>query len=464
MKKTFTTLLFTSALTSLLLGGVTENSDGTFIDIYSDKDSQSNIIATVSTSKGNLITKRCFSNRDSQRWCKVKYTYKELTLNGFVDEGSLNTIAQIPNKNATFEQSFGGRYDDEGNDIIVTKDGYLVVGATASFGSGQNDAYVVKVDKFGNKLYSLALGGSSEDEANAVVELKDSFVLAGSTRSFGNGVESLYMAKFSKNGNLLWQKGYYSDEDDYYKANDITKISESNLLLAGYEDHVKFFNSEVNIYLNAINDRGERNGIKRYGGNKVDKANSIITTKDGYVIAGVTKTWGHGAEDAYVVKIDKDGNRVWHNAFGFDYDEVANEIIATRDGGYILVGTTDSAIKKQQDIYVVKINANGTRAWHGHYGSREDEEGFGIVESNDGYVIAGYTNDTQSYNSDAYIMKLDKEGRFIWGKKYGLDKDDEAKSIVAVEDGYVLAGYRTSEERYSKDLYIIKVDKNGNLN
>lgn len=456
--------LFISLLTSALLAGITQNSDGTFIDIYTDKDSQSNISATVSTSKGNLVKKRCFSNRDSERWCKVKYVYKDLTLHGFVDEGSLEMVSSIPNTNATYELSFGGRHDDVGNDIIVVDDGYLMVGNTSSFGQGQNDAYVVKVDKFGNKIYSLAIGGSSEDTANAVVELNDGYFLTGSTRSFGNGVESIFMSKFSKDGNVLWKKGYYSDKDDYYRGNDVIKISDTNMLVAGYENHVKFFNSEVNIYLNAIDSKGQRNGIKRYGGNKIDEANSIISTNDGYVIAGVTKSWGHGAEDAYVIKIDKDGNKIWHNAFGFDYDEVANQIIATRDGGYILVGTTDSDIKNQQDIYVVKLRADGTLDWQGHYGSREDEEGFGIVESNDGYVIAGYTKETPSYNSDAYILKLDRDGHVMWQRKYGLDKDDEARAIVAVEDGYVLTGYRTSEESYSKDLYILKVDKNGNIN
>ena len=458
------TLLLSLLASAALMSNVTQTKDGTFIDIYADKDPQSNIISTVSTNKGNIVKKRCFSNRESQRWCKVEYIHNDLRIHGYIDEDSLDTIYAIPNKNITFEQTFGGRYDDEANDIIALKDGYMLVGSTASFGKGQNDAYVVRVDKFGNKVYSLAIGGSSEDEANAVVEVKDGFVIAGSTRSFGNGVESIYMAKVSKVGALLWQNGYYSDKDDYYQAKDMVKISDTNLLLAGPEDHVKFFNSEVNVYVNAIDINGQKNGVKRYGGSKVDVANSIINTKDGYVLAGMSKTWGHGGEDAYVIKLDKDGNQIWHNAFGFRYDEVANQIIATRDGGYILVGTTDSDIKKQQDIYVVKLNANGTRAWQAHYGSKEDEEGYGIVETDDGYVIAGYTKDTQSYNSDVYLLKISHHGRMLWSKKYGLDKDDAAKAIIKVEDGFVVAGYKTSQETYSKDLYILKVDENGNIN
>lgn len=454
-------MVLMSLFTSLLMANVTQTSEGTFIDIYSDKDPQSNIIATVSIDKGTIVKKRCFSNRDSQRWCKIEYVHNDLRIHGYSDEDSLDIIYAIPNSKSTFEQTYGGKYDDEANAVLELKDGYMLVGSTASFGKGQSDAYIVRVDKFGNKIYSLALGGASEDSANAVVELKDGFVLGGSTRSFGNGVESIYAAKFSKAGELLWQHGYYSDKDDYYQANDMIKVSETNMLFAGSENHVKFFNSELNVYVNAIDTNGQKNGVKRYGGDKLDEANSIINTEDGYVLAGVTKSWGHGGEDAYVIKLDKEGNQIWHNAYGYAYDEVANQIIATKDGGFILVGTTDSDIKNQQDIYVVKLNADGTRDWQAHYGSKEDEEGFGIVETEDGYVIAGYTKDTPSYNSDVYLLKISKSGGTVWSRKYGLDKDDAAHAIIKVKDGFVVAGYKTSEETYSKDLYILKVDENG---
>ena len=460
MKKTLLLSLLTSALLS---AASTTTADSSFIQLYADKDNKSNLIATVSSDKGTLIKKRCLTNRKSKRWCRVDYVYKDLTLHGYVQEEALQVFNTAPKNKKTFEQTFGGRYDDVASSVIATEGGYLLAGYTDSFGHGRSDAYVIKIDQFGNKRFSLALGGDLEDVASKVVETNDAYVLAGHTKSFGNGVESLYMAKISKSGELSWQKGFYSDKDDYYRAYDMVQISPRNFLLAGFENHVKFFNSETNIYLNAINSDGVRNGIKRYGGSKADEANSIINVSDGYVVAGYTKSWGHGGKDAYVIKLDKDGNRVWHNAFGFSYDEVANQIIQTQDGGYILVGMTDSDIRNQKEVYVVKMNANGQKEWQGHYGSREDEEGFGIVEESDGYVIAGYTKNTKSYSSDAYILKLSKNGNVMWERKYGLDKDDAFKSIIKTEDGFMLVGYETSLESYSKDAYIVKTDKNGKL-
>ena len=299
---------------------------------------------------------------------------------------------------------------------------------------------------------------------NDVVEVSDGFMIAGVTNSFGNRVQSMYLSKISKQGDLVWQKAYYSDKDDYYNAQDMIRISDTNLLLAGTEEHVAFFSSEVNMYLNAITTDGKRNGIKRYGGEDPENANSIIAVDDGYVIAGLTDTWGHGREDAYVIKIDKDGKRIWHNAFGFKQDETANQIIATHDGGFILVGSSDSDYRNQQNIYVVKLNAKGEREWQSLYGSREPDEGMGIALADDGYVVAGYTKGTRNYDSDVYLLKIDKQGNIVWEKKYGSSKDDKANAIIKIDGGYAVTGYSTSVENYSKDVYLLRVDENGNIN
>lgn len=454
--------LITSIVTSALFAGIVETNQGMFLELFTYKNS-TEIVSTVSISKGKIEKNNCYSTRNGQEWCKVTYTLDGMLIKGYSERKYLDIIAQAPNTKSTFEATFGGEYDDEARDIIALKDGYLLVGQTQSFGEGNSDVYVIKVDKLGNKIFSVAYGGRNADVANAVVEMDDSFILAGVTNSFGNRVQALYLSKLAKNGNLIWQDGYYSDKDDYYAGNDLIKIADDNVLVAGSEDHVSFFSSEVNIYLNAINTNGKRNGIKRYGGEDPERAHSIISVSDGYVIAGESDTWGHGRVDAYIIKIDKDGNRVWHNAFGFEDDEIANEVIATKDGGYILVGSTDSDYKTQKNVYVVKVSATGSREWQSFYGTRENDEGLGIVETRDGYVIAGYTKGTKNYDSDVYLLKIDKNGSVVWEKTYGSSKDDRANAIIKVEDGFVIAGYSTSIESHSKDVYLLKVDKNGNM-
>lgn len=456
--------LLISVVTTMLLAGIHETGSDTFIDVFSSKDSESELIATVSTTKGKIERKNCFSTRSGDYWCKMIYTYEGITIEGYSDQKSLDLISSIPNTNKFYEATYGGDYDDIGNDIISLNDGFLIVGKTRSFGDGSSNTYIIKTDKLGNKIFSAAYGGRNSDVANSVVEVSDGFMIAGVTDSFGNRAQSMYLSKISKQGDLLWQKAYYSDHDDYYSAQDMIRISDTNLLIAGTEEHVAFFSSEINMYINAINTDGKRNGIKRYGGEDPERANSIIGVSDGYVIAGLTDTWGHGREDAYVIKVDKDGNRIWHNAFGFKQDETANQIIATDDGGYILVGTSDSDYRNQKNIYVVKLDSKGNREWQSLYGSREVDEGMGIAKAADGYVIAGYTKGTKNYDSDVYLLKIDKKGNIVWEKKYGSRKDDKANAIIKVEGGFAITGYSTSVENYSKEVYLLRVDENGNIN
>jgi glycine cleavage system H lipoate-binding protein len=235
-------------------------------------------------------------------------------------------------------------------------------------------------------------------------------------------------------------------------------------MVAGSEEHIKFFNSDVLCYLSGININGQQKWVERYGGGNPDRANSIIKVDGGFVFAGVTETWGADGTNMYVVKIDAGGKRLWHNAFGYDYDEDVQQVIATRDGGYILVGSTNSDHRKLSDVYVVKIDANGNKQWQHRYGGRADEEGFGIVEDDDGYVIVGSTESTKDRTRDLYLLKIDRNGAVFWVKTYGGLGDDAGHAIVKADDGFVITGYSQGPISRGKDLYLLKVDKNGNLN
>jgi len=448
---------------SPLFSTMIEKDNDIFFNIYAGKSLQSDITATVSTSKGIVDLQRCNNTRDHGEWCKISYSYNGLKLNGFAEKEVLKFMATKPNDKTTFQQRYGGRYTDVGNAILPLEDGILLVGSTESYGEGQHDVYVVKVDNFGNRIWSKAFGGGRMDVGKGVVAVDDGFMIAGSTSSFGNRAKSIYLSKITKSGALNWHKAYYSDNDDYYSGNSIAKDGDK-LIVAGFEDHVEFFNSEVNGYVNAIDQEGRRYAIKYYGGKDVEKINSIIAVNNGYVFVGETDTWGNGDKDVFVVKVNKEGEAQWDWAYGFKDNEVGKQIIQTQDGGYVIVGYTDSDIKHKKDIYVIKLDKKGAKEWHHIYGTLEDDEGNGVVEVEDGYVIAGYTNNTKYFNADVYLLKINKTGNVMWSRQYGGDDEDRANAIAKVNDGLVVTGFMTSKGNFSKDLYLLKTDKNGNIN
>ncbi len=457
-------LLIIPFLTFSLFASIIEKNDGFFLEIFAKKSSKSKLVATIPLNKGILNKKICSSTREEGIWCKVKYIHKDVVIKGYVDKISLVGRKFLLKKCTTYETSFGGDRDDIGTSIIALKDGALIVGRTASFGALGEDAYVIKVDTFGNKVFDLVFGGKKDDVLKGAVATKDGFIVAGTSRSFGKGgKESMYVASVSNTGKLNWNHGYYWEDNYYYRGNAIIKTSETSFLIAGNKEHKRTFSAPSDTFLNHIDKNGKMQATRAYGGDDKESANSIVSVEDGFVFAGFTDTWGDGGNDMYVIKTNKRGDTLWHSAFGYKEDEVANQIITTKDGGFILVGTTESFVDFQKDIFVVKINYKGKEEWMKHYGTQEDEEGFGIVEVDDGYLIAGYTKYTKNYKSNVQLLKIDKNGNTMFTKQYGGQRDDKAFAIAKLSDGFLITGYTSSPETYSKDVYILRVDINGNI-
>lgn len=360
----------------------------------------------------------------------------------------------------TFEKTFGGDEDDVANSVLKTEDGYLIAGKTKSFTTHRDyDAYVIKIDNYGKKLWSKIYGGKYDEQANALTTYKKDFLFVGSTKSYGNDNLSYYFVKFNAKGEVYWQKSYYRGDRDYYYGNDIITDGE-NLLIAGTEKHLKFLSAKVNPLLLKIDNKGKMLWRSYIYGKDEDRAKAIIHVEDGYIMAGVTETYGHGDFDAYLVKLNKQGKKVWFNTFGGEDDEIAEDVIAAKDG-YLLVGTTDSFGLNYKDVYVIKTDKKGKKIWERSYGGRYDDEGFAITKSPDGgYVIAGRT-ETRRNGSDLYLFKINEKGEIIWERTYGGEEDDTAHDIVSTKDGYLIVGEQQSGRSRSSDVWILKVNLNG---
>jgi len=209
---------------------------------------------------------------------------------------------------------------------------------------------------------------------------------------------------------------------------------------------------------------GEITWDKIFGGSKNDEANSIIQTSDGgYVVAGKTASKGADDDDAWIIKLDKKGNKEWDKTFGGSKDDEANSIAQTLDGGYIVAGFTYSKGAGKEDVWVIKLNKKGNKEWNKTFGGSNNDEAFSIAPTSDGgYIVAGDTESKGgSYDKDAWVIKLNKKGNKEWDKTFGGSKDDEALSIAPTsDDGYIVAG--DTGPLFSKDVWVIKLDKNGN--
>jgi len=205
---------------------------------------------------------------------------------------------------------------------------------------------------------------------------------------------------------------------------------------------------------------------KTYGEAYNDKAYSVHQTSDGgYIVAGSTYSFGVDSGDIFLIKMDANGNVIWAKTYGGINDDVASSVQQTSDGGYIVAGYTDSFGAGYDDIFLIKTDANGNIVWAKTYGGIYWDRTFSVQQTSDsGYIVAGYTASFGAGYYDFFLIKTDANGNIIWAKTYGGTLWDQAYSVQQTSDGgYIVAGYTDSFGAGGWDIFLIKIDANGNI-
>ncbi|MBT3664609.1 hypothetical protein HN537_03165, partial [bacterium] len=187
--------------------------------------------------------------------------------------------------------------------------------------------------------------------------------------------------------------------------------------------------------------------IKTFGTDEIDGANHVLPLDDGFLLAGFTNSFGNGGNDLWVIRTDKNMEKVWDKFYGGMHLETGHKSIQTRDGGFIILGQTYSYGAGSGDIWVLKISDSGILLWDKTYGNENLDLGVDICASNDdGYMIVGTTHSKKTNSLDAYVIKIDSFGNIIWDQVYGGLLADGLNSISKINDeyGYMLFGYTKS--------------------
>ena len=296
---------------------------------------------------------------------------------------------------------------------------------------------------------------------NSIQQTSDGgYIVAG-----GVGALDVWVLKLNASGNIQWQKTYGSDWAlEFDVANSIQQTSDVGYIVAGYTQSIYPF-SGYNIWVLKLDQNGNVTWQKTYGGYAHDVANSIQQTSDGgYIVAGKTNSFGAGSSDVWVLKLDKDGNIQWQKTYGGHSIDEATSIQQTSDGGYIVAGYTWSFGAGGGGVWVLKLDKDGNIQWQKTYGGTDEDVASSIQQTSDGgYIVAGKTNSFGAGSSDVWVLKLDKDGNIQWQKTYGGPDGDEAHSIQQTSDGgYIVAGY-TYSFGTRQGAWVLKLDSNGNI-
>jgi hypothetical protein len=204
---------------------------------------------------------------------------------------------------------------------------------------------------------------------------------------------------------------------------------------------------------------------KTYGGTDYDDASSVQQTSDGgYIVAVNTWSFGVGDNDILLIKTDANGNVQWAKTYGGTYWDYASSVQQTSDGGYIVAGNTWS-FGAGSDVLLIKTDADGNVEWAKTYGGTGDDWASSVQQTSDGgYIVAGYTGSFGAGWIDLFLIKTDADGNVEWAKTYGGTDIEGAFSVQQTSDGgYIVSGTTWSFGAGDWDILLIKTDADGNV-
>lgn len=212
--------------------------------------------------------------------------------------------------------------------------------------------------------------------------------------------------------------------------------------------------------------------IVAIGGDGRDYAPSFNEVDDGYVVAGMTSSFGFGdgggnrdgSHDFMVVKLDTEGRLLWTRVIGGPGDERGGySITPTAEGGFLLTGSTRSFGAGKTDIFIVKLTSGGDLEWSLAVGGPGAEGGMTTLETDDGYIALGDSDSFGAGKKDLLAVRLDRNGNVLWAKTYGGAEDDVESGIAELGDGYVIGGTIWSFGAGEADAGLIAINPRGEV-
>ena len=393
--------------------------------------------------------------------------------------GQLNTFPSGPIPQEEWNRTYGGSSDDVGTYGQQTKDGgYIITGYTSSYGADapfswlikvqhRGDLWLIKTDAEGQKEWDRTYGGLGKDLGFFVQQTKDEgYIIVGGKKSFWIiGSYDLWIIKTDAKGNVLWDRTFGGSGEDLGFS--VQQTNDDGYIIAGYTS----FTNGKKAWIIKIDSQGNKQ-LDMATGRADSEAASIGLTKDGgYIITGYTPSSGSGKEDVWLIKTNSKLHWDWLKTFGGPSRDLGLSVQETEDGGYIIAGLTESFGAGKGDVWLIKTDPKGDREWDRTFGGSNFDSGASVQQTRDGgYIVTGYNTTTidnvgsysRLFNSDnigrVWLIKTDSEGIELWNETFGGTRNDWGNSVQETRDGgYIITGVTESYGAGKEDVWLIKV-------
>lgn len=259
-------------------------------------------------------------------------------------------------------------------------------------------------------------------------------------------------------GNWTYSQGY-----SIIQGCGLAPSADGGYIIAG--NYGSLSRSSRDAWLLKLDSTGKEQWNQTYGGAVGGEgAYCIVNCSDGgYAFAGYTGSYGAGLTDMWLVKVDGNGTQQWMKPFGGAGNDYGMSLITTSDGGYVVVGCYNaSATGTYGDFLIVKTDSSGNLEWSTTYGSSGYNYAYDVAETADGgYAVVGVG--TAPYpNGDGLLVRLDSGGNLLWSQNYVGTNGAIFRNIVKTTTGFTISGTAASQNGGS-NFWLVNVDETGEV-
>lgn len=382
------------------------------------------------------------------------YFYDEITSWSMPPELIIPFIAtQSPppeGKTTSTSTIFTGTYDGDDTDEAITiihiaDGGYLAAGNTRSSGAGGFDIILMKLDQLGNIEWQKTLGGSLDDKVRAIKKTSDNgYIIIGDTFSFGNGDSDIWVVKLNSSYTIEWEKAFGGTEEE--TAAGIVEDADGNFFIAG---NTKSFGKGNNdFWMLKLSSLGALEWEKTFGSGNNDLAEGIIIGNDGnYIIFGQSDTTVTGRYEAFLYEVDEWGDLCSSVSLNGVESEYCRALYKTPDNGFAVVMDSNSFSSPRYSMWVVKLSSDmWTVEWQKIINGGKYSYGMAAIGgAGESIIIGGNTNSYGAGLFDFWLIELSGAGDIVNQKTFGLGGVDYLNDIRDNgKGGYIMAGYSNS--------------------
>ena len=408
---------------------------------------------------------------------------------------------------------------DDGSSLVAGRfQGSVTFGTTTLTSAGAQDVFVAKINPDGTYAWATQAGGTGDEQVRDITSFSDgSSIVTGNfagTATFGtttltsSGQGDVFIAKLNADGSYAWAvQGGGSKFDIGYG---VEGLSDGSSLVTGYFEQAATFGATTliatgstnnkDIYVAKLNSDGTFAWVTQAGGTQEDISYGLAKLNDGSSLItgfftgtanfGSTTLNSNGKKDVFIAKLNSDGSYAWATQAGASAGDYGYEVTSLSDGSAIVTGFftgtvsfgTTNLTATDRDVFIAKLNPDGSYAWATKAGGASRDYGHSITSLSDGsLLVTGFFKGTASFGStsltsagreDIFITKLNSDGSYAWAKKAGGTGNDTGYGITSLSNGTsIITGRFESNATFGAstltsaggyDSFTAAVDANGN--